>query len=214
MPRVHVCSLARIDEIASASGARSMVTLINVGTPVERPACIAPERHLFIGMSDIAHPVQGLVAPDVAHVETLLSFVRAWDRREPLLIHCWAGVSRSTAAAFVTACALNERRAEDEIAATIRAASPTATPNPRFVAIADERLGLEAAEDVGRDVDGALDVVDVVLGGAVDEGAAVDATVVAGRAESVVEPPPVSSPPEHALASTPSASTVLNPVRT
>ena len=141
MPRVHVCSLARIDEIASASGARSMVTLINVGTPVERPACIAPERHLFIGMSDIAHPVQGLVAPDVAHVETLLSFVRAWDRREPLLIHCWAGVSRSTAAAFVTACALNERRAEDEIAATIRAASPTATPNPRFVAIADERLG-------------------------------------------------------------------------
>ncbi|MCC0004334.1 MAG: protein tyrosine phosphatase [Methylobacteriaceae bacterium] len=141
MPRVHVCSLARIDEIASASGARSMVTLINIGTPVERPACIAPERHLFIGMSDIAHPVQGLVAPDVAHVETLLSFVRAWDRREPLLIHCWAGVSRSTAAAFVTACALNERRAEDEIAATIRAASPTATPNPRFVAIADERLG-------------------------------------------------------------------------
>ena len=141
MPRVHVCSLARIDKIASASGARSMVTLINIGTPVERPACIAPERHLFIGMSDIAHPVQGLVAPDVAHVETLLSFVRAWDRREPLLIHCWAGVSRSTAAAFVTACALNERRAEDEIAATIRAASPTATPNPRFVAIADERLG-------------------------------------------------------------------------
>ena len=31
MPRVHVCSLARIDEIAHAAGARSMVTLINVG---------------------------------------------------------------------------------------------------------------------------------------------------------------------------------------
>ena len=158
MPRVHVCSLARIDEIASASGARSMVTLINIGTPVERPACIAPERHLFIGMSDIAHPVQGLVAPDVAHVETLLSFVRAWDRADPLLIHCWAGVSRSTAAAFVTACALNEGRAEDEIAATIRAASPTATPNPRFVAIADERLGrsgrmIDAIRAIGRGED-------------------------------------------------------------
>ena len=158
MPRVHVCSLARIDEIASASGARSMVTLINVGTPVERPACIAPDRHLFIGMSDIAQPLPGHVAPDVAHVETLLSFVRAWDRRDPLLIHCWAGVSRSTAAAFVTACALNEGRAEDEIAATIRAASPTATPNPRFVAIADRRLGrggrmVAAIEAIGRGED-------------------------------------------------------------
>lgn len=158
MPRVHVCSLARIDEIASASGARSMVTLINVGTPVERPACIAPDRHLFIGMSDIAQPLQGHVAPDVAHVETLLTFVRAWDRRDPLLIHCWAGVSRSTAAAFVTACALNEGRSEDEIAATIRAASPTATPNARFVAIADGRLGrggrmVAAIEAIGRGED-------------------------------------------------------------
>ena len=158
MPRVHVCSLARIDEIASASGARSMITLINVGTPVERPACIAPERHLFIGMSDIAQPLPGHVAPDVAHVETLLSFVRAWDRRDPLLIHCWAGVSRSTAAAFVTACALNERRAEEEIAETIRAASPTATPNARFVAIADRRLGrggrmVAAIEAIGRGED-------------------------------------------------------------
>lgn len=158
MPRVHVCSLARIDETAHSVGARSMVTLINAGTPVARPACIAPDRHLFIGMSDIAQPLPGLVLPGVAHVETLLAFVRAWDRRDPLLIHCWAGVSRSTAAAFVTACALNPERREDEIASAIRASSPTATPNPRFVAIADERLGrggrmVAAIEAIGRGED-------------------------------------------------------------
>ena len=158
MPRVHVCSLARIDETAHAIGARSMVTLINVGTPVARPACIAPERHLFIGMSDIAHPLDGHIAFDVVHVETLLSFVRAWDRQEPLLIHCWAGVSRSTAAAFVTACALNPARVEEEIACAIRQASPTATPNPRFVAIADDMLGrggrmIAAVSAIGRGED-------------------------------------------------------------
>ena len=38
MPRLHVCSLSRLDEIVTASGARSVVTLINVGTPVTRPA--------------------------------------------------------------------------------------------------------------------------------------------------------------------------------
>ncbi|MFT4098689.1 MAG: protein tyrosine phosphatase [Rhodoblastus sp.] len=158
MPRVHVCPLAHIDAIAHASGARSLVTLINVGTPVERPACIAPERHLFIGMSDISQPAPGHVAPDTDHVDTLLSFVRAWDRREPLLIHCWAGVSRSTAAAFVTACALNPQRDEAEIASAIRASSPTATPNTRFVAMADRRLGragrmIAAIEEIGRGED-------------------------------------------------------------
>ena len=158
MPRLHVCPLSRIDEVAVASGARSMVTLINVGTPVARPASIPADRHLFIGMSDIAQHVQGLVAPDVSHVRALLSFVRAWDRRAPLLIHCWAGVSRSTAAAFVAACALGPARDEGEIAARIRAVSPTATPNPRFVAIADEQLGrggrmVAAVQAIGRGED-------------------------------------------------------------
>ncbi|MFV0280880.1 MAG: tyrosine phosphatase family protein [Rhodoblastus sp.] len=158
MTRVIVCSLSRIDEIAAASGARSMVTLINAGTPVQRPAGIAPERHLFIGMSDIAEPLDGHIAPGGNHVDQLLDFARAWDRRAPLLIHCWAGVSRSTAAAFVSACALNPEREEAEIAAAIRAASPTATPNPRFVAIADERLKrsgrmIAAVEAIGRGED-------------------------------------------------------------
>jgi len=50
MPRIHVCPLARIDEIVAATGARSLVTLLNPGTPVERPAAIRPERHLYIGV--------------------------------------------------------------------------------------------------------------------------------------------------------------------
>ncbi len=158
MPRLHVCSLSRLDEIVTASGARSMVTLINVGTPVARPAAIAQDRHLFIAMSDITAPMQGHVTPDVAHVDALLDFVRAWDRVHPLVIHCWAGVSRSTAAAFVAACALRPERVEAEIAGAIRTASPTATPNARFVAVADDLLGrggrmVDAVVAIGRGVD-------------------------------------------------------------
>ena len=158
MPRLLVCPLSRIDEFVETHGARSLVTLINVGTPVERPAAIEAHRHLFIGMSDIATPLQGHVAPDAAHVETLLAFVRAWDRKAPMLIHCWAGVSRSTAAAFVAACALAPDRDEAEIAQEIRAASPTATPNARFVAIADAHLRRngrmsDAVRAIGRGVD-------------------------------------------------------------
>lgn len=158
MPRLHVCPLRMIDDIVTETGARSMVTLINVGTPVTRPAAIHSNRHLFIGMSDILAPAQGHVAPDVEHVEALFAFVRDWDRVEPLLIHCWAGVSRSTAAAFAAACALRPERAEDGIARAIRAASPTATPNARFVAVADDILGrrgrmVDAVASIGRGID-------------------------------------------------------------
>jgi predicted protein tyrosine phosphatase len=139
--RLYVCSLARIGEHVESTGARSLVTLLNHGTPVVRPPAIAPERHLFIAMSDVVDPMDGHILPADHHVSTLLQFVREWDRAQPLLIHCFAGVSRSTAAAFITACALAPERSESAIAAAIRAASPTATPNSRLVAVADSILG-------------------------------------------------------------------------
>ena len=141
MPRIHVCPLAHIDSTVAETGARSMVTIINVGTPVTRPTAIAPDRHLYIGVSDILTPMQGHILPGRAHVETLVDFVRAWDRREPLLIHCFAGVSRSTAAAFISACALAPHRDEAAIAQAIRLASPTATPNAKLIEAADDALG-------------------------------------------------------------------------
>ncbi len=46
------------------------------------------------------------------------------------MIHCYAGISRSTAAAYIAACALAPERDEAAIADALRAASPSATPNP------------------------------------------------------------------------------------
>jgi predicted protein tyrosine phosphatase len=140
MPRLHVCSLARVAETVRATGARSLVTLINLDTMVSRPAEIDAERHLFIGMSDIIEPLDGHILPAEQHVLQLTEFAEAWDRSEPLVIHCHAGVSRSTAAAFIIACALAPSRRESEIADAIRQASHTATPNRRMVAVADAML--------------------------------------------------------------------------
>ena len=57
-----------------------------------------------------------------------------------MVVHCFAGISRSTGAAFTAACALNPKRDEAEIARAIRSASPTAQPNARIVGIADRLL--------------------------------------------------------------------------
>ena len=140
MPRLHVCSLALIDETVTQTGARSLVTLLSPGTRVERPGAIAPERHLYLAVSDIIEAAPGQALPERGHLEDLLDFIRAWDRAEPMVIHCFAGVSRSTAAAFIAACALAPHRSEFEIARAIRAASPTASPNSRLVALADAAL--------------------------------------------------------------------------
>jgi predicted protein tyrosine phosphatase len=57
-----------------------------------------------------------------------------------MVVHCFAGISRSTAGAYVAACALNPKRDEMQIAWDIRRASRTAQPNARIVSIADRLL--------------------------------------------------------------------------
>ncbi len=155
MPRLHVCSLALIRDTVARTGAGSLVTLLSPGTAVTRPATILPERHLYLAISDIVTPIPGQVLPEREHLDDLIRFVEGWDRAQPMVIHCFAGVSRSTAAAFIAACALNPRRDEFEVARAIRAASPTATPNARLVALADQALEREgrmtaAIVEIGR----------------------------------------------------------------
>ncbi len=141
MPRIHVCSLSRMSATVAAAGASHLVTLINSGTPVERPGSIPAERHLMLGVSDIVAPIEGLVPPTEHHIRDLVAFVDAWDQAQPLVIHCFAGISRSTAAAYITLCQLAPDQYEADIAARLRQASPAASPNPRLVELADRQLG-------------------------------------------------------------------------
>ena len=138
---IHVCSLARLHPTVEEIKASHVVTLLKDVHRVTRPACIPAERHLILSVDDIASPLDGFVAPAVEHVAELLKFVRGWDRGAPLVVHCYAGISRSTAGAFIAACALNPLRDESAIAQAIRNSSPTAMPNALLVSIADELLG-------------------------------------------------------------------------
>lgn len=137
---IHVCSLARLHSTVEETGARHIVTLMKDISVVQRPRAVAPDNHLLLDMDDITVEIDGYVAPQEAHVEKLVDFVGGWDRAAPLVVHCYAGISRSTAGAFITACALNPKRDEAAIARAIREASPIAQPNIRLVALADRLL--------------------------------------------------------------------------
>ncbi len=138
---IHVCSLARLYGTIDDTGARHIVTLLRLTDRVQRPEFIEPANHLILGMDDITEPAEGYMHPGEEHVEQLIRFVQGWHRKTPMVIHCFAGISRSTAGAFVAACALNPTRSEARIAQAIRDGSATATPNARIVAIADRLLG-------------------------------------------------------------------------
>ncbi len=155
MPHIHVCSLSRIAETVGRTGASHLLTVINIATAVERPPAIEAEKHLFVGVNDILEPAEGLIYAQAEHIERIIGFARSWDRQQPLVIHCFAGISRSTASAFITACLHNPGRDEADIARALRAASPIATPNARFIALADEILArsgrmVAAIEAIGR----------------------------------------------------------------
>jgi predicted protein tyrosine phosphatase len=155
---IHVCPLSRLEETVTRSGAERVLSLLAAGTEVLRPASILPENHLHLVMHDIAEAQEGMTLPGEEHVSRLLDFARQWSRTRPLVVHCYAGISRSTASAYVIAAALAPKRDEAELAWRLRKASPSATPNPRLVAVADRLLNrnglmVEAIHAIGRGAD-------------------------------------------------------------
>jgi predicted protein tyrosine phosphatase len=151
---LHVCSLAALPDTVKATGASHVLTVMANVDQVMRPVSVLEANHLRVSMDDITEVMDGFLAPSDAHIEKVLNFVRGWDRSAPMVVHCYAGISRSTASAFAAACMLNPHRDEISIARQIRAASAIASPNRLIVGLADKALGrdgrmLRALDEMG-----------------------------------------------------------------
>lgn len=151
---IHVCSLALLHDTVRSTGASHVITVMADVGQVVRPPSVDASNHLVISMDDIIAVVDGFTAPSADHVERVIGFGRSWDRAAPMVIHCYAGISRSTASAFAIACALNPERSEVSIAQKMREDSPTAYPNRLIVTHADQLLGrngrmIQALDEMG-----------------------------------------------------------------
>lgn len=152
---IHVCPLSRLHDTVATTGAQHVVTLLGNEAEVKRPPAVPQENHLWLRMHDISGPMEGYITPESEHVAQLIAFARRWSRQRPMVVHCYAGISRSTAAAFVSVCALKPQADEAEVAWRLRRASATALPNIRIVTLADEILNrggrmVRAIEAIGR----------------------------------------------------------------
>jgi predicted protein tyrosine phosphatase len=157
VPTIHVCPLHDLHAEAARLRPSAVVTLLSPlpGNDIETPPGVHADRHLRRFFHDITAPDPAYTAPSVEDVEAVIDFARRWDRAAPMLIHCWAGVSRSTAAAYISAIALHPDLDDVALAQRLRAASPTATPNAMMIAFADQILArdgrmITAIQGIGR----------------------------------------------------------------
>lgn len=155
---IIVCPLSAVQTLVSAHRVNRVVSLLGPDTPHRGFDGIAPAQHLKLTFHDVIEQTPGFVPPRFEDVERMVSFIEAWDRSGPLLIHCWAGISRSTAGAFIASCLFDRDRSEHDLAMALREASPSATPNRLMVSHADRLLGrkgrmVAAIERIGRGAD-------------------------------------------------------------
>jgi predicted protein tyrosine phosphatase len=137
-----ICGLEELDA-HGAAGVSHILSILDPDWP--EPAAFRgfdPHLRTTLYFHDAIEPGPGIVLPAKADVETILAFGRdlGQDLRH-LLIHCHAGISRSTASmAMILAQAFPEL-SEAAIVDRLFAIRPQAWPNLRMIGFADELLG-------------------------------------------------------------------------
>jgi predicted protein tyrosine phosphatase len=155
--KILVCPLSKVMSMVAIHTPERIVSLLDpdYAFPETGPAYFG--RHLRLCLHDIHIPTDGQVVPTAKHIEELLAFLSLWSRQAPILIHCRAGIGRSTATAFITACLHNPHADELVIAGALRSASPLARPNETLIKLADAAMGRSgrmsrAIEETGRNL--------------------------------------------------------------
>ena len=154
---IHVSSLSSLNSVAANLRSFDLLTLLSPDYPETAWSAVPFELHLRLAFHDIVEPTPGLRLPDRELMQVVLDFGRRSEDQRALLIHCWAGISRSSAAAYAIACDHNPGF-ERGIAIELRRRSPSATPNRLMVRLADDLLErdgrmVDAIDGIGRGVE-------------------------------------------------------------
>ena len=154
MSRIIVTPLSAVEETIRGHRPSHMVTLLSPEHMIETPRGFPRERHLRLGINDVVDISAGENPPLKGHVDELLAFSRDWPAERPMLVHCWAGISRSMAATYIILCDRLGRGSELYAAKAIRSRARHAYPNALLVQYADDLLGrqgrmIEAIRSIG-----------------------------------------------------------------
>jgi predicted protein tyrosine phosphatase len=143
--RIAVCGIEELFGHCEA-GASHVLSILDPDWPVpEAFGAFGEHEKLELRFHDVIEDASGMLPPLPEHVERVLAFGRSL-LAEPrpaasLLVHCHAGVSRSTASmALILAQALPDRPAAEILGEVLRIRQQ-AWPNLRMIEMGDAMLG-------------------------------------------------------------------------
>jgi predicted protein tyrosine phosphatase len=144
--RITICGLTELSQHC-AVGVSHVLSLLDSDTP--RPTTLDQYEGIaceLLNFDDVIDEYPGFHAPRQIHVERILAFGERLrrDAGKHLLVHCHAGISRSTASAAVMMAQFNPGR-ETEAFLKLLELRPHAWPNTRIVELADRLLKRDGA---------------------------------------------------------------------
>lgn len=147
---ITICGIEEL-EGHCATGASHVLSILDPDYPVpEAFGQYGEHERLELRFDDIIDPVPGLIAPSADQVASILAFGSRLEPGANLIVHCHAGISRSTASmTLILAQAMPEQPAE-AILGTVLDIREKAWPNLRIIEMGDRMLGWD-----GRLVDAA-----------------------------------------------------------
>ncbi|MBW4023328.1 MAG: protein-tyrosine-phosphatase [Proteobacteria bacterium] len=147
---ITICGIEEL-EGHCATGASHVLSILDPDYPVpEAFGQYGEHERLELRFDDIIDPVPGLIAPSAEQVASILAFGSRLEPGANLIVHCHAGISRSTASmTLILAQAMPEQPAE-AILGTVLDIREKAWPNLRIIEMGDRMLGWD-----GRLVDAA-----------------------------------------------------------
>jgi predicted protein tyrosine phosphatase len=149
MPTIDV-TICGLDELAlhRRSGKTHVLSITDPDWPeLDEFDLWDPHDRLGLQFHDEIDPQRGMELPTTEHVARLLEFGRSLPTDEPvrLLVHCHAGISRSTAAAILLLAQRDPQRDPQDIVSHIARHRPQAWPNLRMIEMGDRLLNRKGA---------------------------------------------------------------------
>ena len=150
--KLTICGLEELAGHCEARQVTHVLSILDPGFP--EPDSVRHfdlDRRLRLHFHDVIEAMPGWIAPERWDVELLLAFGRDLGRTRPttrfevpdthLLVHCHAGLSRSTASAILLLAQHDPARAAHDIVGQVIRQRPRAWPNLRMVELGDALLG-------------------------------------------------------------------------
>lgn len=154
---IIVTSLKDHADICESAKVKDLISVIDPGFEPKSPPSIV--NHLKLGFDDITEVSREnfiyrngntntpdtesqQIPPNEHHIKKIIDFVSNWDQSQPILIHCWCGVSRSMAVATFILCMIRVNNIDLNIK-FIRSIAPHANPNKLMLSMFGKYLGVE-----------------------------------------------------------------------